>query len=237
MSRIHRATISFSLLLAMMIACNFANHVEAFEHDTASTGVTVYGNFFNTLKDKAWNVSQIPLSIFKNVTESLDNPTKIVLKIFSSVIALAEEYVHTVLSIILFFIVMLVDSVMWRVNISFIRIMQFDSILFLGYTVCGPTFVIKYFISFLSITYYLLYTLIVTEYRICTAVIFCALSFYEYWIWSIPKVLKASVPNRIIEKITMSGKAMPTYLKKLFKALATYLKKLLNSQTPKGKKK
>ena len=69
---------TYSLLLAMIITCNFAFHAEAFEHDAASKEVTVYGSFFSKLKNVIWKVAKTPLSMFYTVVETLDDPTTIV---------------------------------------------------------------------------------------------------------------------------------------------------------------
>ena len=151
-----------------------------------SFGTTIYNS---VLKFK---------SGLSTITQVLDNPSIIVWKFWVTILETIEKYFPHLLSLLFFILAATINALMWYIGVPLLHILQLDALLLLVYSYIGPKLVIKYFPWLLSVSYNMLYVLIV-DYPFYTAVAFLILSFHKIWIW---------IPRRMMNTCRMTEKIM-----------------------------
>ena len=202
----------FSVAVLFLFLCflSYCNVIEALSSESddsiagkagkSSFSDTIFSFKFDSIKDVASTVSDHLNALAKARQPFKDN---YVWNMWSTFFKLAEIYVIPLaLSLLLFLLTFTVNTFLWNsLNLKFIYILRFNAAVFFMYAIFGPQFVIEYFLKFLSLIYYVLCTVIISECRILFAVSFLVLAFHEY----IPiQIIFKWIPTNMLTKTLRS---------------------------------
>lgn len=129
---------------------------------------------------------------YKGMKATLDTASRIAWQLWLIFIVSAGKYFPLLLVLVIFFLVGFINWFMWYIRLPYFYILTLDAASFLLYSFLGPEFILLNFPKFVSVSYRLLYALII-DYRMYTAIAILCLPVLSC---CIPSCLKASRRSR-----------------------------------------